>query len=93
MSIRRINSTGRKKIVREDARIFVRTDSDGVLTFDAVLDLTNYNLPEDACVFVEAYRQTTFMRFPHGTVGAPQPPSNWHAGSLISPAAKDCCSA
>ena len=29
MSIRRINSTGRRKILREDARIFVRPDSDG----------------------------------------------------------------
>jgi hypothetical protein len=74
MSIRRINSTGRRKIVREDARIFLRADSDGMLTFDATLDLTDYDLPNDAHVFVEAYRQTSFMRFPHGTVAAPQPP-------------------
>ena len=73
MSIRRINSTGRRKIMREDARIFVRQDSDGMLMFDATLDLTDYDLPNDARVFVEAYRQTSFMRFPHGTVAAPQP--------------------
>jgi hypothetical protein len=76
MSIRRINSTGRMKIVREDALFFVRPDSDGVLTFDATLKLTDYELPPEAHVFVEAYRQTTFMRFPHGTVAAPQPPGN-----------------
>ncbi len=75
MSIRRINSTGRKKIRRENARIIVREDGgDGALTFDAILDLGEYDLPGDAHVFVEAYRQTTFMRFPHGTVSSPQPP-------------------
>ena len=74
MSIRRINSTGRKKILREDARVIVRADGDGTLTFDATLGLGDYELPDDAKVFVEAYRQTTFMRFPHGTVSSPQPP-------------------
>src|SRR5207245_4335473 len=74
MSIRRINFTGRKRIVRQDAQIFVRPDSDGVLTFDATINLTDYGLPDDAHVFVEAYRLETFMRFPHGTVAAPQPP-------------------
>ncbi len=73
MSIRRINSTGRKKIARGDARIAVRPDSDGVLMFDATINVTDYG-PPDAQVFVEAYRQTTFMRFAHGTVAAPQPP-------------------
>ena len=68
MSIRRINSTGRRKILREDARIFVRPDSDGMLSFDAKLNLTGYDLPDDARVFVEAYRLTSLMRFPHGTV-------------------------
>ena len=74
MPIRRINSTGRKKILREDAQIFVRPDSDGVLIFEATLDLSNYGLPDDANVFVEAYRRTSFMRFAHGTVAAPHPP-------------------
>ena len=45
-----------------------------MLMFDATLDLTDYDLPNDARVFVEAYRQTSFMRFPHGTVAAPHPP-------------------
>jgi hypothetical protein len=76
MSIRRINSTGRMKIVREDARFFVRPDSEGTLRFDATLDLKDYELPADAQVYVEAYRQTTFMRFPHGTAAEPQPPAN-----------------
>jgi hypothetical protein len=73
MSIRRINSTGRKKIARGDARIVVRPDSDGVAMFDAAINVTDYGLPDDAQVFVEAYRLDTFMRFPHGTVASPQP--------------------
>jgi hypothetical protein len=74
MSIRRINSTGRRKIMREDARISVRPDSDGALMFDATLELTDYELPIDARVFVEAYRSPSFMRFPYGTVAQVQPP-------------------
>jgi hypothetical protein len=74
MSIRRLNFTGRKRIVRQDARFFVRPDSDGVPTFDAALNLTDYGLPNDAQVFVEAYRGITFMRFAYGTVAEPQPP-------------------
>jgi hypothetical protein len=76
MSIRRINSTGRLKIMREDARFFVQSDSEGTLRFDATLDLQDYRLPTDAQVYVEAYRQTTFMRFPHGTTGDPRAQAN-----------------
>ena len=73
MPIKRINSTGRKKILREDACIFLRSDADGVLTFNARLELAEYDLPAGALVFVEAYRQTMFMRFEHGTAASPQP--------------------
>jgi len=73
MPIRRINSTGRKKIMREDAQIYIRRDPDGVLAFRARLQLSEYDLPSEARVFVEAYRQTMYMRFEHGTVGEPQP--------------------
>ena len=74
MSIKRVNSTGRCKIVREDVRFTLRSDSSGSLTFDAALNLADYDFPSDALVFVEAYRQTTFMRFPFGTVAAPRLP-------------------
>lgn len=74
MPIRRINSTGRKKILREDAKVFVSPDSDGVLTFDAVFNLADYELPSDAKIFIEAYRPTDFLRFEYGTVGAPRSP-------------------
>ena len=74
MSIERVNSTGRCKVFREDVRITLRSDSDGTLTFNAALNLADYDLPSDALVFVEAYRQTTFMRFKFGTVAAPSLP-------------------
>ena len=73
MPIRRINSTGRKKILHEDTRILVRADGAGVAALDATLNLADYDLPSEAAVFVEAYRQTTFMRFPYGTVASPRP--------------------
>jgi hypothetical protein len=40
------------------------------------LHLIDYELPAEALVFVEAYRQTTWMRFPFGTVANLQPPEN-----------------
>ena len=75
MPIRRINSTGRKKLLREDVKIAVSQDSDGTLQFDATLNLADYELPLDARVYLEAYRQSTFMRFDYGTVQYPQSPA------------------
>ncbi len=74
MPIRRINSTGRKRILLRDVKIHLNTSRSGALVFEAVLDLGRYGLPGDSLVFVEAYRQTTFMRFPFGTVAAPTAP-------------------
>ncbi|MBI2949003.1 MAG: hypothetical protein HYY23_15285 [Verrucomicrobia bacterium] len=67
--IRRLNYTGRIKIRRGDVRLTTR-EVDGVWAFDADLRLKDYELPADALVFVEAYRQTSWMRFPFGTVAA-----------------------
>jgi hypothetical protein len=47
-----------------------------VPSFDAALDLSDYSLPTDAKVFVEAYRRMDWMRFDFGTVGAVFPPSD-----------------
>lgn len=74
--IRRLNYTGRLRIRRKDVRIALKKN-DGTFSFDANLDaLTTYELPPDAMVFVEAYRQTTWMRFPFGKVDAINAPSN-----------------
>lgn len=71
--IRRYNYTGRKAIDRADATMRIE---DGPLRFHAALALGHYSLPADAKVFVEAYRQTNWMRFDFGTVGAMKPPGD-----------------
>lgn len=70
MSIRRINSTGRKRILREHTIFTIQADASGGLTLTVALDLGEYELPVNASVFVEAYRQTSLMRFDFGTVGS-----------------------
>ncbi|MGH3054121.1 MAG: hypothetical protein ACRDL7_03985 [Gaiellaceae bacterium] len=70
---RRFNFTGRRKIGRADARVTVSVAAEGPPAFSAELDLSEYGLPNDAPVFIEAYRQTSLMRFPWGTVGDARP--------------------
>ena len=61
---RRFNYTGRIRIRRKDLTICLR-EQDGILSFDADLSaLVDYELPPESFVFVEAYRQTNWMRFP-----------------------------
>jgi len=73
MAIQRLNYTERKRIRRADARFTVVDGPSGQSRFDCVLNLTRYRLPVDAEVSVEAYRQTTWMRFPFGTASAVRP--------------------
>lgn len=68
MAISRFNYTGLKKISRSDARIVLRREKDQPVEFTAEVALAEYKFPPDSLVFVEAYRQTTWMRFPCGTV-------------------------
>lgn len=69
MTVRRINHTGRKRIRRRDVQITLQQNGERASTFDATLNLADYRLPDDAHVYVEAYRQTSWMRFPFGTIG------------------------
>ena len=50
-----------------------------------MFELDGYDLPAEALVFVKAYRQTTWMRWPWGTVGALQPPANRALAEFDSP--------
>lgn len=70
MALRSLNYTGRKRIRRETAQITLR-DGPGAGCFDAQLTFEEYDLPQDARVFVEAYRQARYMRFDFGTVESP----------------------
>jgi hypothetical protein len=74
MSINRLNYTGRRRINRRDVRIVIYDRGIQPPEFDADLRLKEYRLPADALVFVEAYRQTRWMRFEFGRVGALVPP-------------------
>lgn len=65
---RKFNYTQRVKIRRRDVNLAVVEDA-GALRFDGSINLQDYDLPADAFVFLEAYRQTRWMRFSLGRVG------------------------
>jgi hypothetical protein len=69
--IKRINYTGRIRILREDVRIYVTQEAGSPAVFRAELRLDDYGLPPDAAIRIEAYRGTTWAGFNLGTVGAP----------------------
>lgn len=71
----RLNYTGRKKIFRHDISITV-FDNNGILSFDADIKTDHYRLPENAEIYVEAYRQAVWMRFPYGTIKNLKKPEN-----------------
>ena len=85
--IRRLNYTGRIRILREDARVLVTDRKDMPAVFKADLDLSGYGLPDEAEVYVEAYRQTLWMRFPFGTIGKLAPPGITELAEFDSPEA------
>lgn len=69
---RRLNYTKRQRIVREHIHIRLQQSPEGLLTFDADLDLSSYrfnSLSVPARVYVEAYRgaTATWKRFYFGT--------------------------
>lgn len=66
----RLNYTGRKRITRDRLHIRQEDGDDGMTpVVGVVLNLDGMDLPDDADVLVEAYRQNTYMRFKVGTVG------------------------
>src|SRR4051812_26392079 len=69
MTVRTLNYTGRRRLRHDDLRFAIYTTPQADYAFKANLDIAKYELPEHARVFVEAYRQTHWMRFDFGTVG------------------------
>lgn len=66
---RRLNYTGRLKILRSDARISLRPSKDGTPpAFDLDLDLSRYDFPPEARVRLEAWRGPAVQRWEIGTV-------------------------
>jgi hypothetical protein len=74
MAIRRLNYTGRKRIQRVHAQVGVLHGNlpGDVARFVTQLDLAKYLFPQDATIVVEAYRQSSSMRFSYGTVALPR---------------------
>lgn len=70
MTVRRLNFTGRHRIRREDVVITISVHDGGTPSFSVLLDLKDYNLPNDALVSVEAYRRTWIQRHHLGHAGA-----------------------
>lgn len=71
----RINSTGRKKLLREFISIKLGADVGGVPTFSAEISIPkDMALPQSAKVYVEPYVKSSTMRFSFGTVGCIESP-------------------
>ena len=74
--LRKLNFTERTRIPRAAAQIEVRREPDGVLAFDAHLDLSGVKASQDARVYIEAQYRTSYMRFDCGSIGAMLMPAN-----------------
>ena len=73
MAVRRLNYTGRKRLPLADLRFAIQPEVGGAPLFSTNINLGHLKLPPNADVYVEAYRQTTWMRFRFGTVGDVRP--------------------
>lgn len=85
--IRKFNYTDRVRILRSDVKVHINSDG-GQLAFDVDLSAIanpKYQLPPNGTVFIEAYRQTTWMRFDFGHVGAITPAVNRSLAQFDSP--------
>ncbi len=67
--IRKFNFTGRNKIPRKCTGVTLLNADKHPYSFDIEVDLSDFNLPKGALVYVEAYTRSSYMRFDYGTVG------------------------
>lgn len=74
--LRKLNFTERVKLPRNQVRVTLRREPDGVLAFDPALSFDGITAPANARVYIEAYHRTSFMRFDCGSVGAVSIPSD-----------------
>lgn len=72
-----LNYTGRKEIDRSGIQLHLR-ENDGKILLDVEsLDILDQGFPPAADITVEAYRQTTKVRIPCGSIAAPVHPKNF----------------
>lgn len=62
------NYTGRKKIFRESALLFLTKSDSGSLSFNVTLNLDGYKLPPTAEVYLEVYDRSQYQRYSIGLV-------------------------
>jgi hypothetical protein len=74
--IRKLNFTGRKKIPLNRTLVTLSNTEKYPLSFDIQIDFSDFILPKEALVYVEAYKRTSYMRFDYGTVGNLNIPPN-----------------
>ena len=75
MTIRRLNWTERRRLSRDMVAIATQRTGNET-TFDARFNFAGIDLPADAQIRVEAYRQTSLMRFDFGSVGLSRRPAS-----------------
>lgn len=73
--IRKFNYTGRMRIPQKLVRIQKLTNGQ-TNYFTATLALENLGFPDHACIYIEAYLASNFVRFAFGTVGRSVTPSD-----------------
>lgn len=83
--LRRLNFTNRIRIRRADVRINLTAPDSGLHFIANLSALPTYDLPRESLVFVEAYRQTNWMRFSFGRIGALESASPRHLSQFDSP--------
>lgn len=71
-----INHTGRRKILRSELQIRLTEHDQAAPEFDVDFSLNRDNLPDDATVYIEAYKSNTNQRFHFGTVDHIVKPEN-----------------
>ena len=64
--LRKLNFTERTKVPRAAVNITLRREPDGVLAFDALLNLGSLSFPAASRVYIEAHYRTSYMRFDCG---------------------------
>ena len=71
MAVRRFNYTNRKRIRRKDIHLIIH-ENDGSVSFDLEkLRLVSYDLPSNADIWIEAYREEKWLRSSAGKVEEP----------------------
>ncbi len=80
--IRRVNFTGRNRILRQHVSCSVVSRDGGAAELHVQLDLASYDFPPNAEVFVEAYRGPAEARWRYGTVARPVVPADRTLGAF-----------